>query len=217
MDFEQNQSVVSYEREYNASFHKLLKMLTLSILISFIGTLAGIAVPPVLFMPLIIVEFVMLISAIFVRRRKKAIGYGFTFGFCFISGITLYPTIAYYASVGGFTLVNTAFLITTAMFAGLTAYAYWSKKDFSFLGGFLFMGLIALVGFSIIGMFTGSFAGPIICVFGTLIFSGYILFDISRMKHGLADEDIPRAVITLYLDFLNLFLYVLRLLGLSRD
>jgi len=208
------------EREYNTSFHKLLKMFTLTILVSFIGTLAGMFVPPDLFLPLVVVEFVMILSAFFIRRRKKAIGYPFVFAFSFISGITLYPTVAHYSTIGGFSLVNAAFLITTAMFVGLTAYAYYSKRDFSFLGGFLIMGLITLIGFSLVGLFTGGFGGSLglgIAIGGTLIFSGYILYDISHYKHGLEEEMIPIAVLNLYLDFINLFLYVLRLLGLSRD
>jgi modulator of FtsH protease len=220
LDFEQRQSALGYEKEYNTSFHKLLRMFTISILISFIGTMAGMAVPPALFLPLVIVEFIMLISAFFIRRRKSAIGYGFVYTFCFLSGITLYPTVAYYAHTSGFTVVNTAFLVTAAMFAGLTFYAYFSKRDFSFLAGFLFMGLITLVGFGLISLFTGGFNGPLglgIAIGGTIIFSGYILFDISRYKQGLTEENIPLAVLNLYLDFINLFLYVLRILGYSRD
>ncbi|MCL6456874.1 MAG: Bax inhibitor-1 family protein, partial [Gorillibacterium sp.] len=129
-------------------------------------------------------------------------------------------TIAFYSKTGGFSLVNTAFLVTAGIFAGLTAYAYYSKRDFSFLGGFLFMGLITLVGFSVIGLFTGGFGGTLgmgIAIGGTLIFSGFILYDISKYRSGLTDEMIPLAVLNLYLDFINLFLFVLRLLGLSRD
>ncbi|MEO3946194.1 Bax inhibitor-1/YccA family protein [Gorillibacterium sp. CAU 1737] len=219
MDFEQQQSI-GYEREYNSSFHKLLKMFTLSILVSFLGTLVGMFIPTILFIPLVVVEFVMIISAFFVRRRKKAIGYPFVFSFALISGITLYPTVAHYSAQGGFSLVNTAFLITALIFGGLTAYAYYSKRDFSFLGGFLVMGVITLIGFSVIGLFTGGFGGTLglgIAIGGTLIFSGYILYDISHYKHGLEEEMIPFAVLNLYLDFINLFLYVLRLLGFSRD
>lgn len=220
MELDQRQATVGYEREFNTPFQRMLRLFTLSILISFLGTLAGIAVPPPLFIPLVIVEVAMLVSAFFIRKRKKAITMKFVFIFAFISGITLYPTVAYYSAAGGFSLVNTAFLVTTAIFAGLTAYAYYSKRDFSFLGGFLVMGLIALVGFSVIGLFTGGFGGTLgtgIAIGGTLIFSGFILFDISRYKNGLTEEMIPLAVLNLYLDFINLFLYVLRLLGLSRD
>ncbi|PYI50043.1 Bax inhibitor-1/YccA family protein [Paenibacillus flagellatus] len=222
MNLEQHQSVSDTgQSTYNAPFHKLLRMFTLSILISFVGSFVGMFVPPALFIPLIIVELVMLVAAFFIRRKGKGIGYGFVYTFCFISGITVFPSIAHYTSIGGPSIVTTAFLMTGIIFAGLTLYAYYSKRDFSFLGSFLTVGLLVLIGFSLIGLFTGGFGGTLglmIAAFGVIIFSGYILYDISQYKHGLADEDIPLAVLNLYLDFINLFLYLLRLLGiLSSD
>lgn len=220
MDMQERQVLTESRREYNAPFHKLLRMFTLSILISFIGMIVGMEVPPALFLPLVIVEFGMLLFAFLIRRRKNAIGYPFVYAFCFLSGITIYPTIAHYASVGGSNLINTAFIITVSIFAGLTMYAYVSKKDFSFLGGFLTIGLFTLVGFSLVGLFFGGFGGTLslaLAVGGVVIFSGYILYDISQYKQGLTEEMIPLAVLNLYLDFINLFLSVLRILGISRD
>jgi FtsH-binding integral membrane protein len=221
MSMEHRETLTHSESTYNAPFHKLMRMFTLSILVSFLGTWVGMYISPALFLPLVVVELVMLIAAFFVRRRGKAIGYAFVYSFCFISGITVFPSIAHYTNVGGASLVTTAFLLTAIMFAGLTLYAYVSKRDFSFLGGFLFVGLLTLIGFSLIGLFTGGFGGTlglVIAAVGVLIFSGYILYDISQYKYGLPDEEIPLAVLNLYLDFINLFLYLLRLLGiLSRD
>lgn len=222
MDVQSRPIVADMEREaYNDPFHKLMRMFTISVLISFIGTAIGTMVPPALFLPLVVVEFVMVISAFWIRRGKKAIGYPFVFAFTFISGVTLYPTIAHYANIGGNSLVLTAFSVTATGFAALSFYAYFSKRDFSFLGGMLTIGLFSLVGFSLVGMFTGGFGGGLglgISVLGVLIFSGYILYDISRYRQGLSDEMIPLAVMCLYLDFINLFLYVLRILGiLSSD
>jgi FtsH-binding integral membrane protein len=217
----QRQSVGQMERDYNASFHKLMRMFTLSILVSFVGTFIGMAfIPPSLMLPLVIVEFAMLIGAFFIRRQGTRIGYLFVYAFCFLSGITLYPAIAHYASIGGTSLINTAFIVTAVIFGGLSIYAYFSKTDFSFLGGFLMVGLLTLIGFSLVGMFIGGFGstlGLVISIGGVLLFSGYILYDISQYKHGLADEAIPMAVLSLYLDFINLFLNVLRLLGIARN
>lgn len=220
MDYQERQLTASVEHDYNSSFHKLLRMFTISILISFVGTLVGMQVPPALILPLVIVEVIMLISAFFIRKSKRPIGYLFVYSFCFISGITIYPAVAYYANVGGSSLVTSALLITAAMFAGLTGYAYYSKRDFSFLGGILTMGLLVLIGFSIVGLFIGGYSGSlgfIIALGGTLVFSGFILYDISQYRNGLPDENIPLAVLNLYLNFINLFLYLLRLLGILRE
>ncbi|WP_255298538.1 Bax inhibitor-1/YccA family protein [Brevibacillus dissolubilis] len=204
-----------------ANFQKLLRMFAISLLVSAIGSAVGTAfVPPALILPLVIVQLLMLVGAFIVRRRGTRVGYGFTFAFVFISGITLGPTLQYYAMHNGAALVNTAFILTAAIFTGLASYAYVSKRDFSFLGGFLFAGLIGLILLQVINMFVplGTSVELMIASAGILIFSGYILYDISNYKHGLAEEDIPLAVVNLYLDFINLFLSLLRLLGiLSSD
>jgi FtsH-binding integral membrane protein len=200
----------------NNLFHKLMRMFTLSILVSFIGSAVGVMfVPTWMVLPLVIVEIIMLVATIFIRK-SKSVSYFFTYAFCFISGITIFPSIEHYAKMGGSSLIIGAFGITTVIFAGLTLYAYFSKKDFSFLGGFLFVGLITVVGFSILGLFLGGMGGTLGLVLAgvsVLLFSGYILYDISQYRQGLTEEDIPLAVLNLYLDFINIFLNILRILS----
>ena len=224
MDFDQRQTFAgeSEAAAYNTSFHKLMRMFTLSVLVSFLGTAFGVAInlPPAAVLTLTIVEIVMLISAFVIQRRGKPIGYGFVYAFCFISGITIYPAIMYYASVGGSALVLQAFVLTVAIFGGLSIYSYYSKRDFSFLRGFLMVGVLALIGLSLISLFTGGYSEPVslaISFAGIMIFSGFILYDISQYKHGLPDNMIPLAVLSLYLTFINLFLYILRFLGILQD
>jgi modulator of FtsH protease len=218
----QNRSESYVELASNASFHKLLQMFSISILISFVGTAVGTNVPGWAFIPLIVVQLLMLVAAFFVRKNGRPVGYFFVYLFTFISGITIFPAINHYIQIGGAGLVSTAFGVTTAAFAGLTAYAYFTKRDFSFLRGFLIVGLITLIGLAIAswfvpGLTTGTL-GLVIAFFGILIFSGFILYDISKFKHGVSDELIPLAVLTLYLNFINLFLYILQFLGiLSND
>jgi len=222
VDFEQTRSFAG-EREsyYNAPFHKLMRMFAISVLVSFIGTAVGLAwLPPALVLPLVIVELVMLVTAFFIRRREKPIGYPFVFTFCFISGITVFPAVQYYMGVGGSALIIQAFALTTAIFAGLSIYAYYSKRDFSFLRSFLMVGLLALIGLAVIGLFTNGYSTPVslaIAFAGIMIFSGFVLYDISQYRHGVADEMIPLAVLGLYLSFINLFLYVLRFIGILSD
>ncbi|MDR4945662.1 Bax inhibitor-1/YccA family protein [Neobacillus cucumis] len=200
----------------------VFRTFALSLAIAFLGTMAGaFVVPPGLFMPLMILEFVMLITAFFFRRRK-AVSYGFLYTFTFISGITLYPIIAYYLSTAGANVVGMAFASTTVVFTGISIYAAKSKRNFSFLSGFLLAAILALIAIGIYNMFlplssTGLLAYSFI---GVLVFSGYVLFDISRMKHyGVRPEDVPLMALNLYLDFINLFISILRILGIvsSRD
>lgn len=199
----------------------VLRTFALSLAIAFLGTMAGVYVPPALFLPLAILELVMIIAAVFFRR-KKAISYSFLYLFTFISGVTLYPIVAYYAATAGASVVVMAFATTTVVFSGVAVYAAKSKRNFSFLGGFLLAALLALVAIGLFNIFfplssTGMLAYSFI---GVMVFSGYVLFDISRMKHyGVRAEDVPWMALSLYLDFINLFISILRIFGIlnSRD
>ncbi|MBO8164076.1 MAG: Bax inhibitor-1/YccA family protein [Brevibacillus sp.] len=213
VNYEVSQSYGSVE----TNFSKLLRMFAISLLVSAIGSAFGtMFIPPEFILPLVVVELLMLVGAFVFRRRGVRVGYLFTFAFVFISGITLGPTLQYYAMRGEAALVNTAFFLTAGIFVGLAAYAYLSKRDFSFLGGILFVGLIGLILLQVLNLFIplGTPVQMLIAAGGVLLFSGFILYDISNYKYGIADEDIPLAVISLYLDFINLFLSLLRLLGL---
>ncbi|WP_342429861.1 Bax inhibitor-1/YccA family protein [Neobacillus sp. FSL H8-0543] len=199
----------------------VIRTFALSLAIAFLGTMAGVFVPPSLFLPLAILEFVMLMIALFFRR-KKAISYTFLYLFTFISGITLFPIVSYYAATAGANIVMMAFGSTAIVFTGVAIYATKSKHNFSFLGGFLLAALLALVAISIFNIFmplgsTGMLAFSFI---GVLVFSGYVLYDFNRMKHyGVSAEEVPLMALNLYLDFINLFLSILRIFGIlsSRD
>ncbi|MEO2078094.1 MAG: Bax inhibitor-1/YccA family protein [Bacillus sp. (in: firmicutes)] len=200
----------------------VLRTFALSLAIAFLGTMAGaFIVPSWLMIPLYVLEFVMLISAFFLRR-KKAISYSFLYIFTFLSGITLYPIVAHYLATSGANVVVMAFASTTVVFTGISIYAAKSKRNFSFLGGFLLAALLALVAIGIFNIFSplNSMAMLVYSFIGVVVFSGYVLFDISRMKHyGVRAEDVPLMALNLYLDFINLFISILRILGIlsSKD
>lgn len=188
-----------------------------SLLFASVGLYAGQYVPPALFLPLMVVELIMIIAAAFIRRSKR-VGYGFLYTFTLISGVTLYPAIGFYVSTIGASLVLQAFAVTVIAYGGAALYATFSKADFSFLGGFLFIGIIALLGMGIVNLFVpfSTTAEWVYTLLGIFIFIGYTLFDISRItRYGVTQEDIPFVVLSLYLDFVNLFLFILRLFGLN--
>lgn len=205
-----------YSQTSSELMPSVLRVFAISLAFSLLGTLAGVYVPSGLFLPLSILELVMLISAFFLRKRK-AVSYTFLYIFTFISGITLYPIVAHYLATTGANTVILAFASTTTVFTGLAIYATKTKRNFSFLGGFLMAGLLALVAVSIFNIFwplssTGMLAYSFI---GVMVFSGYILFDFSRMKHyGVSPEEVPLMALSLYLDFINLFLDILRIFGI---
>ena len=211
----------SYTESSRYALPKILRAFPLSLAISLLGFITGNFVPPAIFLPLMILELVMLIAAFFVRRRKM-LSYGFLYTFTFISGITLYPVVTSYLITIGAKPVLMSLTATITIFGGLSLYASTTKRDFSFLGGFLTAALLALIVIGIFNLFSplSSTATLIYSFIGILVFSGYIIFDVNRIKqHGLSDEEVPLMALNLYLDFVNLFLYILRFIGVlsSRD
>jgi uncharacterized protein len=122
--------------------------------------------------------------------------------------------------------VATTFLITAASFGALSLVGYTTKKDLSGFGSFLIMGLFGLVIASLVNMFLQSSAmGFIISIVGVLIFAGLIAYDTQRLKmtyYELGGDQAAMGVATnygalsLYLDFINLFQFLMSLLGARR-
>ncbi|MFT8318144.1 MAG: Bax inhibitor-1/YccA family protein [Sporolactobacillus sp.] len=207
----------SYYEAARRPYTKLFGAFFSGLLVTTVGMYVGQYVPTALNMPLWILEIAMIVMMMFVRKRK-AVGYLMMYAFMFISGVTLYAVISQYIALLGSTLVLEAFAVTTVSFGAIAVYSMVSKRDFSFLAGFLFLGLIALVLIGVIGIFVpySSTTMLIYSGMGILIFIGYTLFDFSRLTvHGFTEQDIPMLVVSIYLDFINLFLYILQFIGIG--
>jgi uncharacterized protein len=118
------------------------------------------------------------------------------------------------------------FFITAGMFAGMSLYGYTTKADLSKFGSFLMMGLIGIVIAGLVNIFVASSALQFaISVIGVLIFTGLTAFDTQRIKETYYEGDGQEMVgkmalmgaLTLYLDFINLFMMLLQLIGNQRD
>ena len=122
--------------------------------------------------------------------------------------------ISYYLqSSGGATIVGNALFATAAVFLSLSAYAIASKKDFSFMGGFLFTGLIvALLASIALIFFQVPILSLVISAMLVMLAAGYILFDTSRIIHG-GETNYVMATVSLYVDIYLLFTNLLALLG----
>ncbi|MBM7423799.1 Bax inhibitor-1/YccA family protein [Spongiibacter marinus] len=137
-----------------------------------------------------------------------------TFVFTALMGAALGPMLSAYLSLpNGPELVMQALGGTALVFFGLSAYALTTRKDFSFLGGFLMVGLLVIVVASIANIFFQVPAASLaISAAAVFIMSGLILFDTSRIIHG-GETNYIRATVALYLDIYNLFVHLLHLLG----
>lgn len=176
-----------------------------------------------LFFGLIAAEFglVFAISAAMARLSATSMGGLFAL-YSALNGLTLSVVLFIYtgASVAG------TFLITAGTFGAMSLYGLTTKRDLSALGGLLFMGLIGVVLASVVNIFLRSDGFSfLISLIGVGVFVGLTAYDTQKLKNihesGLAvGEDgrklAIRGALALYLDFINLFLFMLRLLGRRR-
>ena len=137
------------------------------------------------------------------------------FVFTGLLGAALGPMLKMYLALpNGGALVMQALGGTALVFFGLSAYVLTTRKDFSFLGGFLMIGLLVMVVASIANLFFQVPAASLaISAAAVFIMSGLILFDTSRIIHG-GETNYIRATVSLYLDIYNLFVHLLHLLGI---
>jgi FtsH-binding integral membrane protein len=149
---------------------------------------------------------------------------GMFWGFAVAMGLSLSSIFFVYSPVA----IAQAFAATAAGFAALSLYGYTTKRDLSAFGTFLIIGLVGLIVASLINLFVNS--GPlglVISLVGVLLFAGLTAYDTQRTKSlyfqvaGYGPEMVGKAVVmsalSLYLDFINMFLFILRLFGGNRD
>ncbi|MBU0680260.1 MAG: Bax inhibitor-1/YccA family protein [Proteobacteria bacterium] len=140
-----------------------------------------------------------------------------------LNGVTLSLVLMLYTA----TSVATTFLVTAGMFGSMAIYGYVTKKDLSSLGSFMFMGLIGIIIASVVNIFMqSSMMSWVISGIGVIVFTGLTAYDVQRISQmgvtamsgseGAMKKMAILGALTLYLDFINLFLMLLRFLG-NRD
>ena len=192
----------------------------LAMTLAFSAVTAGISMalnPP--FFTGIVCSLVALVMLFIINKKADTTaGVLLVFAFTGILGFGLGPLLNHYAAMpNGPMLIMQALGSTALIFFGLSAYALTTKKDFSFMGGFLVVGLIAVIVMSIVNIFIGSsvmFMALNAAV--VLIMAGLILFDTSRIING-GETNYVRATVSLYLNIYNLFTSLLHLLGAADD
>ena len=200
--------------------NKVLKntYLLLSATLLFSAATAGIAMvmnlPP--FSPLLTI--IGYFGLLFLTSKFSNSGMGLVciFALTGFMGLTLGPIINLYLTMfsNGHELVMTALGGTGIIFLGLSGYALTSRKDFSFLGGFLMVGILVAFLAGIVAMFVPSMPGMSLAVSAMfiLLMSGMILYQTSEIIHG-GETNYILATVTLYVSIYNLFLSLLHILG----
>lgn len=148
------------------------------------------------------------------KNADRPQGIVWTFAFTGLLGLALTPMLSHYLSLeNGGTLVTQALVATSVVFFSLSGYALTTKKDFSFMGGFLIVGLMVAIVTAIANIFL-QIPALHLAINAAIVFimSGFILFDTSRIIHG-GETNYIRATVAMYLNLYNLFTSILQLLG----
>lgn len=238
MEVQELEKIIRQQEMTNASTFKVLMRkvylwMTLALMITGI-TAAGVANSPnilaliyssqVVMWGIIIAEFglVIYISA---RLEKLSLSTAITLFalYSILNGVMLSSIFLLYSTA----IISKVFFITAGTFGVTALYGYATKKDLSSLGNILFMALIGLVIATVVNVFMKSAMFDLILSYiGVIIFVGLTAWDSQKIKHMMmvqqdADESAQKlaliGALSLYLDFINLFLYLLRIFGRSND
>lgn len=238
MEVQELEKIIRQQEMTNASTFKVLMRkvylwMTLALMITGI-TAAGVANSPnilaliyssqVVMWGIIIAEFglVIYISA---RLEKLSLSTATTLFalYSILNGVMLSSIFLLYST----DIISKVFFITAGTFGVTALYGYATKKDLSSLGNILFMALIGLVIATVVNVFMKSAMFDLILSYiGVIIFVGLTAWDSQKIKHMMmvqqdADESAQKlaliGALSLYLDFINLFLYLLRIFGRSND
>ena len=152
------------------------------------------------------------------KFRDRALGLAFVFALTGFMGYTLGPILnAYLAMPNGGQVVMTAMGATGAIFLGLSGYALTTRKDFSFMGGFLMVGILVafLAGLGAVFFEMPGLSLAVSAMF-VLLMAGLILYETSNIIHG-GETNYIMATVTLYVSIFNLFTSLLHLLGFMNS
>jgi len=215
------QSVISPSLS-TTDVNKMLKntYMLLAMTLAFSAVTAGLAmainIGPMMSLGLSLGSLVLLFVTL--KKADSAAAIFWVFAFTGMQGASLGYILNHYAGMAnGPGLIMQALGLTSIIFVSLSAYALTTKKDFSFMGGFLFAGLLVMIGAMVINIFVGSSILFMAINAGiALLMTGFILYDTSRIVNG-GETNYVRATISLYLDFLNLFISLLHLMGIGSD
>lgn len=185
--------------------------------------LANLVANPAVVLVAIFVELGLVVGLTFgLNRLSPAVALVLFFAYAVLNGFTLSIVLLVF-SIGS---VISAFVATAVLFGVMSIIGYTTKLDLAKMGTYLIMGVIGLVIAMVVNLFINS--GPLdllISVVGVLIFTGLTAYDTQRIRRMAAEigteEDVVARVsilgaLTIYLDFINMFLFMLRLMGNRR-
>lgn len=198
-------------------------LLSMTMVLSAVTAGISMAINPpfIAYLGSVILSFVLLF--ILNRKQNSAAALPLTFAFTALLGFGLGPLLNHYlAMANGGQIVTTALGMTAVTFLGLSAYALTSRKDFSFMGGFLAAGtmvlLVAMLALFVLPLFGVNISGLQLAFSAAvvLLMAGFVLYDTSNIINGHYTNYVM-ATVSLYLSIYNLFVHLLALVGAFSD
>lgn len=213
-------SVLTQRSESALATNKVLRntymLLSLTLLFSAVMAAVSVAVqPPPMTSLLTFGGALLLLWLVLPRTANSGAGIGVVFAVTGLLGFGLGPMLSYYLSLSnGPSVIMTALGGTGVIFLALSGYVLTTKRDFSFMGGFLFVGFLVVLGAALLNIFlTIPALSLAVSSAVILLMSGFILYDTSRIIHG-GETNYVLATVALYLNIYNLFVHLLHILGL---
>jgi len=204
--------------ETNKVLRNTYMLLGMTLLATALSSVAAIVLnlPPLAAIACMIAAFIMMF--VVNKTADSAKGIVMIFIFSILMGMSLGPMLQIYLKMAnGPSMVFQAASGTALIFFVLSGYALTTKKDFSFIGGFLLVGMIVALIAIVANIFLHIPALQLtISAVVILLMSGFILFDTSRIIHG-GETNYIRATIALYLSIYNIFIHLLSILGVMND
>ena len=219
-----NQSINTLDRTQSGaiSTNKMIRntYTLLSMTLAFSALVAGVSMSLNLPHPGLIITLVGYFGLLFLttKFRNSGLGIAFVFALTGFMGYTLGPILNMYLALpNGSQVVMMAMGGTAAIFLGLSAYVMTTRKDFSFMGGFLMVGILVafLAGLGAIFFQMPGLSLAVSAMF-VLLMSGLILYETSNIIHG-GETNYVMATVTLFVSIFNLFTSLLHLLGFASN
>ncbi len=197
-------------------------LVLISVLVTMVGATFALSQPRVLLAvaqhPFL--AFIAALAPLLIATRKKTdfpMNIGLVLLFNFAIGVMISPALFFYGrSQPG--LIGQAAVLTLGAFGILTLYAFVSRRDFSAWGSFLIVGLWVLIGTMFLNIFFQNTAVDLwLASVAVLLFSGLLVFDTWRLRNFYGPDEYVGAAVQIYLDLLNMFMAILRVMGNRRS
>jgi FtsH-binding integral membrane protein len=164
------------------------------------------------------IAFILWLAPLIVARKAEfPFNIGLVLLFNIMTGVIISPTLFLYGRTQP-GLIGQAAVLTIGAFGILTLYAFVSRRDFSAWGSFLMVGLWVLIGTLLLNLFFNNQAVSLwLASVTVLLFSGLLVFDTWRLRNFYGPDEYVGAAVQIYLDLLNMFMAILRIMGNRRN